>query len=55
MAITQGWGQARDLPGKTKRAAFSGRHVAIILCAQLKLSTYPWNSGAVEKPVSRLT
>jgi hypothetical protein len=38
MAITEGLGGV-DLPGKTKRAAFSGRHVQIIVPASRKLST----------------
>src|SRR5947209_8477424 len=62
MAVTEGWAgpfrrpvKARpiDLPRKTKRAAFSGRHVAVILCASCRVSTGPGTRKAHGKAVSR--
>ena len=51
MAVTEGLGRLDTGLAKTKRAAFSGRHVRIILCARRKLSTCHWNRDAVAKPI----
>jgi hypothetical protein len=57
MAITEGWSLPRcaidridDQTRKNKRAAFSGRHVAGILCGWLTLST----GEAPAKPLGQI-